>query len=187
MRRILAPVATSLILALLVGCTASRSVTSRADLDGLFVRLRTTANADEARRIELAILHAWTSSGRADVDALMLRGAEMAHTGDLDGALETYNRIVELAPNFAEAYDQRALIHAMRDEYGKAVTDIERVLVIEPRHFGALAGLGRILMLYGQDKAALRAFEAALAINPHLDDVRDEADRLRATLAGQPI
>ncbi len=183
----MAPFATLVMVALLLACSAPRSIESRSDLDGLFVRLRTTPNADEARRIELAILHAWASSGQADVDALMLRGAEMAHTGDLDGALETFDRIVELAPGFAEGYNERALIHAMRDEYADAVTDIERVLAIEPRHFGALAGLGRILVLYDQDEAALRAFEAALAINPHLQDVRVEAERLRDKLAGQPI
>ena len=69
----------------------------------------------------------------------------------------------------------------------RGVFNFRKVLMIEPRHFSALAGLGRILLLYDKDEAALHAFEAALAINPYLDSVRDQVDRLRDRLSGQPI
>jgi hypothetical protein len=75
----------------------------------------------------------------------------------------------------------------MRAEFPEAVEDIYRVLAIEPRHFGALAGLGRILLHYDREEEALLAFDAALAVNPHLGAVRQEADRLRDKLLGVPI
>lgn len=187
MRRMLAPVTLMMILALLLACSSPHAVESKADLDNLFVKLRTTASADEAHSIELAIMHVWAHSGRPEVDAMMARGMEMVHTGDLDGALQAFDAVVRQAPTFAEGYNQRALVHAMRDEYLEAVEDIQRVLTIEPRHFGALAGLGRILLLYDRDEAALHAFEAALAINPHLDAVREQVDHLQEKLAGVPI
>lgn len=177
-----------LTLALLLACSAPRSMApSTGQLDDLFVRLRSTASDAEAHNIELTILHVWAVSGRPEVDALMLRGLEMAHTGDLDGALVTFDRVVRVVPGFAEAYNQRAQVHVMRDEYAEAILDIQQVLALEPRHFGALSGLGRILMMYGEDQAALRCFDAALAINPHLDSVHNLADSLREQLAGMPI
>ncbi len=187
MRQILAPLSLLMCLALLLACSAPRGGQPHSELDDLFMRLRATASVDEAHHIELAIMHEWANSGKPEVDVLMLHGIEMAHTGELDGALQILDRVVQLAPAFAEGYNQRALIHAMRDEYGEALDDIQRVLVIEPRHFSALAGLGHILLLYDRDEAALHAFEAALAINPYLDAVRDEVMRLRDRLSGQPV
>lgn len=187
MRRIMTSLILTMALLLLLACSAPRAIQSNAQLDDLFVRLRTTASAAEAHNIELTILHAWANSGRPDVDELMLHGMQMARSGDLDEALELLDRVVTIAPNFAEGYNQRALVHAMRDEYADAVIDIRRVLALEPRHFGALAGLGRILVLYDCDQAALVVFEAALAVNPYLDAVREEAVRLREKLAGIPV
>jgi len=187
MRRILSTIALVTLLLPALGCTALDNGRSATDLDDLFIRLRFAATGDEARGIELAIMRLWASSGRPEVDLLMLRGMEMAHGGDLDGALSTFDHVVDLAPSFAEGYNQRALVHAMRDEYAEALTDLRQVLLIEPRQFSALAGLGRIFLLYDRQEAALRAFEAALELDPHLDAIRDEAERLRDQLAGEPI
>ena len=187
MRRNLSAIALVTLLLPLLGCAAIDDGPSATDLDDLFNRLRFAASGDEARGLELAIMHRWASSGRQEVDVLMLRGMEMAQAGDLDGALSTFDQVVTMAPSFAEGYNQRALVHAMREEYAETLTDLRQVLVIEPRHFSALAGLGRVLLLYDRQQAALRAFEAALAIDPHLDAIRDEAERLRDQLAGEPI
>ncbi|HTH15047.1 MAG TPA: tetratricopeptide repeat protein [Magnetospirillum sp.] len=158
-----------------------------ASLDALFNRLQTTDDDDEAHLIEVTIRHVWAQSGRQGVDTLMKRAADATHAGRLDDALEAANQIVSAAPDFAEGWNLRATIHYLRDEYGEAVTDIEHVLAIEPRHFGALAGLGRILLELEDKKAALRAFEAALAVNPHMTEVRNQTNDLREQLAGIPI
>jgi len=176
-----------LILASLVGCATPAGDASSTQLDALFSRLRTTDNPDEARHIEMAILRVWVHSGQADIDALMLHGLELVNDGELDGAMPVFDHIIALAPGFAEAYDQRAQLHLLREEYPEAVADIQHVLALEPRHFGALAGLGHILELYGQDEMALRYYNQALAINPHLDAVREQADSLRQKLRGVSI
>jgi tetratricopeptide (TPR) repeat protein len=179
---------TGLILASLLGCATPAGEEASSDqLDSLFSRLRTTDNADEAHHIEMAILRVWVHSGKSDVDALLLRGLEMVNAGEVDGALRVFDRIIRLAPNFAEAYNQRAQIHVLREEYPEAIADIEHVLALEPRHFGALTGLGHIFELFGRDRMALQCFDEALAINPYLDDVREQADILRQKLRGTPI
>lgn len=189
MRRIL----TSLLLVLLLGASVSCSTEPVADrraasnLDALFHRLRTTANPEEAEAIEITIRHAWSQSGRQGVDAEMIRAVEAIHAGEYQTALDLLDAIVHTAPNYVEGWNLRATVHYLREEYGEAVIDIERVLALEPRHFGALAGLGRIFLELKDKKAALTAFEMALSIHPHLGEVRGEMDSLREELAGIPI
>lgn len=191
MRRILA----SFLLVLLLGASVScsndavpdRGTASSSNMDALFQRLRTTPSAEEAEAIEVTIRHVWSQSGRHGVDALMVRAVEAIHSNNYDGALETLDRIVTAAPDYAEGWNLRATVHYLREDYGRAVTDIERVLALEPRHFGALAGLGRIFLELEDKKAALTAFEMALSIHPHLAEVRDEVSTLREELAGVPI
>ncbi|MCR6631709.1 MAG: tetratricopeptide repeat protein [Magnetospirillum sp.] len=158
-----------------------------ASLNALFMRLQSTQDDEEAHLIEVTIRRVWAQSGRQGVDTLMKRAAEAVHGGRTDEALELCNQVVATAPDYVEGWNLRATIHYLRDEYGEAVADIERVLALEPRHFGALAGLGRIMLELEDKKAALQAFDAALAINPHLADVRKESDELREQLAGIPI
>lgn len=158
-----------------------------ASLDALFQRLQNTNDDEEAHLIEVTIRHVWAQSGRQAVDGLMKQAAEAVHSGHTEDALAALDQVVSAAPDFVEGWNMRATVHYLRDEYGEAVADIERVLALEPRHFAALAGLGRILLELEDKKAALRAFDAALAINPHLNDVRKESNELREQLAGIPI
>lgn len=185
-----------LLLSFLLGASASCATDDRAAapgrpsaamLDELFARLQATANPDEAEMIEVAIRHVWASSGRRSVDSLMGQAVEAVQLGDYELALKALDAVIRSAPDFAEGWNLRATVHYLREDYGAAVADIEHVLTIEPRHFGALAGLGRIFLELEDEKSALRAFEAALALNPHLDDVREEAEDLREQLAGIQI
>lgn len=183
----------SLVLVLLLGASMScstdpvRSGDRSASLDALFRRLQTTQSAEEAQMIEVTIRHVWAQSGRNTVDSLMSHAVERVHAGDYPNALKALNRVVVQAPEYAEGWNLRATVHYLRDEYGDALGDIEHVLALEPRHFGALAGLGRIFLELEDKKAALRAFQAALAINPHLADVREEMNDIQEELAGIPI
>ena len=158
-----------------------------AGLDPLFDRLRSAASDDEAESIQAAILHIWANSGRPEVDALMVDGLDRLRDGDAKAALADFDQAVRLAPRFAEGWNLRGTARFLLDDYSGAVIDLERTLALEPRHFGALAGLGRVFLALGRDKAALQAFRAALAINPHLDGVRSAVEVLEPKVEGMPI
>ncbi len=115
---------------------------------------------------EAAILKLWLESGSDTVDLLMERTLKAMDEKNYSLALDFLDRIVTLEPDYVEGWNKRATVFYLTDDYGKSVSDIERVLSIEPRHFGALAGLGTILRELGDDKRALEAYRQALALDP---------------------
>jgi len=102
-------------------------------------------------------------------------------------ALERFDRMVAQAPDFAEGWNKRATLHYLMGNYSASVRDIQRTLDLEPRHFGALSGLGLIYDALEQPAAALRSFEAAVAINPHLGSINARIEQLRRELGGSRI
>ena len=97
------------------------------------------------------------------------------------------DHIVILAPEFAEGWNKRATVHFLNKDYGKSIADIRHTLALQPRHFGALAGLGLILRDLEEHEQALEAFKAALAVNPHLESAQKMASELEEQLGGDPI
>jgi tetratricopeptide (TPR) repeat protein len=97
---------------------------------------------------------------------------------DYPQALDFLDRVVTMAPDYAEGWNKRATVYYLTDDYSKAMADLKHVLVIEPRHFGALTGIGSILRDTGQDKPALEAYQQALALDPHLDEVKKAVNDL---------
>jgi len=118
-------------------------------------------------------------------------GLRFMREGNLDKAVAEFGHVISLAPEFAEAWNKRATVHYMMGDTRLSAADVRKTLELEPRHFGALSGLG---LLYGQhDKigAAIKAFEEALAVNPHLSGAQRNLDALRAEFkrrqdAGEP-
>jgi tetratricopeptide (TPR) repeat protein len=172
--------------AIAIGCVAS-ALADQEDLRlaGLFARLQTTASAAEAEAAQQQIWQIWTHSEDSVADRLMQRGIQAMATGQNALALEYFDRLVERAPDFAEAWNKRATVHYLLDDYAGSVLDIEHTLALEPRHFGALSGLGMIYDAIGKPAAALRSYEAAVAINPHLAGTRQRIDALRRQLRGR--
>ncbi len=156
-------------------------------LDKLFAQLQTTQDADEARKIEGWIWRVWTRRGEQKVDVAMARGISAMSTQAFSSALSYFNRAIELAPDYAEAWNKRATLHYFMGNYDASVLDIRKTLELEPRHFGALAGLGLIYNAYGNDEGALRALERVLEIHPLMDGVASEVERLRGVLGGKKI
>ena len=100
-------------------------------------------------------------------------------------ALAAFDRVVELAPDYAEGWNKRATLHYLRGNYVASVDDIERALDLEPRHFGALSGLAMVSLAIGEEERALDAFEAALAIHPHLAGADTHIRNLRKRVRGE--
>jgi tetratricopeptide (TPR) repeat protein len=166
---------------------ASAGEAGSAELDGLFARLKQAANAEEARTIEVAIWNLWTVTGEPEKDALMVRGIAAMQAGDLDAALSTFDSLVAIAPDFAEAWNKRATVHYLTGDFQASLADIEKTLTLEPRHFGALSGLGLISLAIGDEDAALTAFEKALSIHPYLRTAAHFVQEIRHEKDDNPI
>ena len=157
-----------------------------ARLRDLFDDLQNAKTTTESRLVEAKIWRIWSKDGNARVDALMELGANAMAGGDLDAALDAFNRVIALDDSFAEGFNKRATVEFMRGDYDASVADIERTLALEPRHFGALSGLGEIYLKLNKKQAALKAFEAALKINPYLKGVQEHVKDLKDELEGNP-
>ncbi|WP_232823134.1 tetratricopeptide repeat protein [Oceanibium sediminis] len=151
------------------------------DIDSLLAELADpdlrTWEATEARIIEL-----WSRSGSATADLLLERGMNALEAEDYLTAVEHLTALTDHAPDFAEGWHARATAFYLQEEFGLAVRDLQRALVLNPRHFGALTGLGIVLEELGDYELALRALELAEDLNPHRATVTDGIARLKARI-----
>ncbi len=164
----------AIVVALLMMAASSAVVADQDDprLADLFARLRVTSDLAEADAVTDEIWAIWVASDDESATELMSAGIALMALGRPAEALPRFDKLVEIAPQFAEGWNKRATVHYLLDNYQESVDDIERTLALEPRHFGALSGLGLIYMETGDDAVALRAFEGALEVNPHLPGTR---------------
>jgi tetratricopeptide (TPR) repeat protein len=157
------------------------------NLDTLFDALKIAPDAESAKAIEERIWALWIVSGSDTCNLLMGRVKAAADEKDYDLAIRLLDAVVELKPNYTEAWNRRATLYFLQKDYGHALADIREVLAREPRHFGALSGLGLILQEIGDDKHALEAYRRALAIDPHLEHIDDAIKTLREKVEGRDI
>lgn len=158
-----------------------------ADPDVLLDQLAVEADPIEAGRLANEIIERWSHSGSDSMDLLMRRADEAVNDGDYPRAIAHLTALTDHAPDFAEGWNKRAEVFFLMEEFGAAMADIEQVLILEPRHFGALAGLGIMLEMMGQDRPALRAFQAALVIYPAEENVNDAVERLETSTGGRTL
>jgi tetratricopeptide (TPR) repeat protein len=160
---------------------------AQGDLDALFSELKNAPTAEAAKVAEAAILRRFLNSGSDTVDLLMTWAIDSMNKEDYALALDILDNIVTMKPDYAEGWNKRATVYYLADDYGKSLADIRRVLALQPRHFGALSGLGMIMRELGEKEKAIAAFREALAIDPFLESVRKALDELEKEAAGQPI
>ena len=179
----------SIILSLVLIFSISPTIAGQNDtrLNNLFERLRVTQDLAEARGIEGTIWEIWTESENANVNRAMLIGIASMHAGQLGTALNKFNEVIQLAPDFAEGWNKRATIFYLMKNFDRSVNDIAQTLKLEPRHFGALSGLGLINQAIGQNKAAIKAFEHALDLNPHLPGLKEKVTKMKKLEFGRKI
>lgn len=172
----------------LVRCLAGAAPLDVRDavLHEAFAQLHQTASSIEADRLDRLIWQRWGDAGSRTARRALLDASKLLALGEVEPALALLDRAIAQDPGFAEAWNKRATILFMIGRHAQSIADIERVLVLEPRHYGALAGLGQILLQAEEPHGALIAFEAALAINPHLDSIRRLAGKLRRASGASP-
>jgi tetratricopeptide (TPR) repeat protein len=157
------------------------------NLDRLFDALKAAPDDESAKYVENRIWAIWLASASDTANLLMGRAKSALDAQDFDLAIRLLNAIIDIRPDFVEAWNRRATVYFAKKEFGRALADIREVLAREPRHFGALSGLGIILQELGDDRHALDAFRRALAIHPHLERVSDLVKRLSDKVDGRDI
>jgi tetratricopeptide (TPR) repeat protein len=162
----------------------SELTTPKQRLDTLFAELKRQGDQDKAREISNRIRVEWQDSGSATVNLLMQWASKAVETNREASALDIFDQVITLAPHYVEGWNQRATLHYKMSNYRKSMSDINQVLALEPRHFGALAGMAAILTSSGEDELALRAWEQFLEIYPADRMAQEQLGALEEKLAG---
>ena len=157
------------------------------DLDGLFGQLSRTRDAKLADRISTRIWEIWQTSDSRSIDLLTIWARNASGSKRYNVALDLLDQVIALRPDYAEGFNQRATLHFIMQNYGKSIADIERTLSLEPRHYGALAGLASILERLGEKERALETWYRVLTIYPAMKSAQDSVVRLEEDLAGNGI
>lgn len=157
-----------------------------ASLDRLFQDLKAAPDPGIARVIESTIWKAWLKSGDAAVDALVDDAITAMGTRKLQEALAILDAVVSKAPAYAEGWNKRATVLYMAGDLERSLADIDHVLALEPRHFGALAGIGLIKSAKGDTLGAIAAYKRVLAIHPMSLGAKSSLEALEKALEGDP-
>ncbi len=164
---------------------------SRADrtqnLDFLFGALKLAPDDTTAKAIEERIWALWVVSRSDTTNLLMIRVRQAVEQQDSDLAIKLLDAIIKIKPDYIEAWNRRATLYYTKKDYGHSLADIREVLKREPRHFGALAGLGLIMQDIGDDKQALEIYRRALAVYPRLQRIPDVVKTLQEKVEGRDI
>ena len=156
-------------------------------LDKLFEALKLAPTDESAKFVENRIWALWLAAGGDTANLLMGRVKTAMDGKDLDLAIKLLNAVVDIRPDYVEGWNRRATVYFMKKEFSRSLEDIHEVLTREPRHFGALSGLGMIMQELGDDKHALDAFRRALAVHPHLEKIPDLVKKLTEKVDGRGI
>jgi len=156
-------------------------------LDFLFGALKAAPDEASAKHVEARIWAMWLQTPSDTAALLMMRAKAAMDAQQTDVAMKLLDAVIKLRPDYVEAWNRRATLYYLKNDYAHSLEDIEQVLVREPRHFGALAGLGMIMQDLGEEKRALDAFRQALAINPHLEKVPELVKTLTEKVEGRDI
>jgi tetratricopeptide (TPR) repeat protein len=157
------------------------------NLEFLFEALKAAPDADSAKLVEGRIWALWLASGSDTTDLLMSRVKSAMDNKDNALAIKLLDAVTRLKPDYVEGWNRRATLRFAEKDYGGALADIQQVLGREPRHFGALSGLGVIMQELGEDKLALEAFRRALTVNPNLQKIPDFVKTLAEKVEGRDI
>lgn len=149
-------------------------------LPALFETLEGATNPAIAATTEQEIWRIWHTSPSDDALAIMTDARRALDTGDFDTAMLKLNALVSQYPDYAEAWNQRAIVLYLAEDFEGSLRDVRRAIALEPRHFGAYSGMGQCYIRLDQPELALEAFEAALEIHPWLSNVKQQMDMLRA-------
>jgi tetratricopeptide (TPR) repeat protein len=182
----------SIAFAIVVAFAAAAPGVARADqkdprLDVLFAELQKVTGTLQGRTLTQQIWAIWIASDNPEVNRLMSEGTDAMAVQDYKTALADFTKMITIAPDFAEGWNKRATVLWLLNDYEGSMADVGKTLALEPRHFGALWGLGAIDAALEHDEEAIAAFEKALAVNPHLEGVTEQIEALKQRIKDKQI
>ncbi len=169
----------SLVAALWLVAGAAAADQRDARLPALFDLLKAAESPQAAQQLEAQIWRIWSTSRSATAELLLAHGTEAEQEADLRAAEESYTAAINAVPDFAEAWNRRATVRFAAGNLDASLADVERVLALEPRHFGALAGLGRIHERQDRPDLAVDAYRRALELHPQQPALTQALTRAR--------
>ena len=175
------------LLGLMLGANVlAQSSGSTTMLDTLFAKLQTATDPVAVQSLEAAIWEQWIMVPDGEKRALMMRGIAEMQQRQLKESVDTFSKLIEIAPDLSEAWNKRATAYWLLGNFPASLNDICETVKREPRHFGAYSGLGMIRAEMGEYPRAVAAFELARKHNPHIIGIDDEIDRLKAMGGDKP-
>jgi tetratricopeptide (TPR) repeat protein len=172
---------------LLAGAAMAAADQKDARLPPLFDALKAAPDPMAAMEIEAKIWGIWLEANDPEIDKLMSEGSEAMGTQRFGTALEKFNAIIARKPDFAEGWNKRATLYYLMGNYRQSLADIDRTLELEPRHIGALSGLGLVNIRMEREEAAVDAFKRVLAITPQNGSARNNLDIVEELLKRKQI
>ena len=145
-------------------------------LDALFERLALADDPTTIRVTENRIWEIWHQHPNEDLERLMQIGTERMNNQQLPEALLIFTRVVESFPNYAEGWNKRATLYYLVGNFDASIADIEKTLALEPRHFGALSGLGLVYLQREELSKAKEAFTGLIEVHPNSPNARENLE-----------
>jgi Flp pilus assembly protein TadD len=165
----------------------AQSAPPQSQIDMLFAKLAKAGSPEAAKPIEDQIMALFNQSGSPSIDLLMVHVAAAAHAGDTDTAKSLVVSITQIAPGYAEGWHQRAALAQSEKNDADALTYLQKTVTLNPREFAACQELGAILESYGDKKQALQYYRRALALDPFLEGLDGEIEKLSRDAEGEKI
>lgn len=162
-------------------------LTHEQKLDEMFAELKRERNETAARRVSSRIQQEWNRSGSASIDLMMGWSQKALTDKKYDIALDFLDQVVVLDPKYPEGWNRRATVHFLMNNFAMSMADIEQTLELEPRHFGALAGMAQIMEGRERKELALQAFQRILELYPMDRNAQNRVSEISEELAGESI
>lgn len=177
----------ALLLLILTPLTRLSATDDEQDLDTYFNLLQRVDSPAIIQDTENRIWQIWLSHENEDAEELMQVGINRMNSGDYGAAMLAFDRLIDIFPEYMEAWNKRATLHYVLGNFDASVEDIEQTLELEPRHFGALSGLSLIHIRRDELTKARDVLEALLRIHPNSPNARQNLELVLETLATQII